>query len=103
MYKTLLIIHLIGSLFFLLAFIQSLINSQKNSLKHVKSAAINMVLTTAFQVISGLSLALVNFQNTSLVNFCTKLSIYLFISISAEIILYRKIRNIKFFDKLSGN
>ena len=102
MYKILLASHLIGSCLFLLVFIQSLSSIRKENLRYIKTAAVNIALITFFQAASGLSLAIIKFQTTSIADFCAKLGIYVFISITTEFILYRKFIDIKTLNKLSN-
>ena len=92
MYGVFLIIHLFGAIFFFIFFTEVLISIFRNSVIKYRILSIQIALTTCIQLISGAILTLLTFQNVSVLGFCSKVGLYIFIALFAELILYKKIK-----------
>ena len=92
MYRVVFVIHLLGAIFFFILFAEVLISLFKNSVNRYKILSIQIALTTCFQLISGVILTLLSFQNVSVLGFCSKVGLYIFIACFAELILYKQIK-----------
>ena len=92
MYRVVLVIHLFGAIFFFIFFTEVLISIFRNSVIRYKILSIQIALTTCFQLISGAILSLLSFQNVSVLGFCSKVGLYIFIACFAELILYKQIK-----------
>lgn len=92
MHLFVLTLHILGALVSFYLVFSALFAVYKREENKFRSYFKFLALSALFEVVSGVILFLEQIGNSSLANFCAKITIYLVIIASTQILLYFKIR-----------
>lgn len=92
MYDLILASHLIGALVLFTLICQTIIIIKKTRINSYIKTAKLIAVNTSLQLITGAALALLSLSEPNLAMYCSKMGLYIGITLAAEYILYKKAR-----------